>query len=133
VAQRFLPPLVVAILLGLLGMHALNLPDSSPESGHAAHSHLGQTATDAVDDTPVGTAVDSPVLEAGAGIGGLAILCCGAMLVVVLALVWLVGRFRRGTLSGPGPLRLLTDFVGSHATRHGQGPPYVWDFSVTRC
>lgn len=131
-AKRLLQAFVISILLGILGMHALSLPGLSPEGTHADHS---QQFDQAVAGAALGVepSQDPPATESGGGARTLVVLCCGAMLGVALGVAWLLARRRSQTVADPRPLRMLQQVGLGHTTRHGQGPPYVWTFSVIRC
>ena len=131
-AKRLLQAFVISILLGILGMHALSLPGLPPEGSHADHSqHLDQAVAGAA--LGVEPSQDPPATESGGGARTLVALCCGAMLGVALGLVWLLARRRSRAVADPRPLRMLQQLGVGQRTRHGQGPPYLWTFSVIRC
>lgn len=136
-----LAAVVVSIVLGILGMHALSthgVVDGHPSAvGAVAHP----AAVHAHDAAPAGgghTAgippdASAPSIGLGPhGLGDMVMLCVAMLAAAAVALLVrlaLRGVARRGVLllardhrvhpATPGPL--------------GTGPPYVWRFSVIRC
>lgn len=138
---------VLAVLFGILGMHALNSHGAmgSPASAGAGHQMSSMSAmADTVGDMVIATAgeqaaqlgaplaaVISDPSDGDHGPAGMLMLCL-AMLVAVAIALGVVGR------SG-GPFRWLPSFHTSKAVRwpnavvRDSGPPSVWKFSVIRC
>lgn len=121
--RRLLPGLVLALALGILGMHAL-----------AAHGSHGQVAAASATPLPEGMSHgghhDAP--DEGPVTDDLVMLCAVMLLAAGVALVSLLLRRAAGTsvLPAPAPLaRLWTPTP----LRLGAGPPAVWRYSVTRC
>lgn len=146
-SSRALPALltaaVVSIVLGILGMHALG-----------THGVVGDSAmTSRMTDAPAGmdrdmsagshntdptalTASSSSTAPAG-GEGhdmGSMVMLCAAMLAGVAAGVLLALRMWRAVSTPVLRLNRLLPRVPALVTaRLGNGPPYVWNFSVIRC
>ena len=146
--------LLAAVILGILGMHALARHDAMPPGGTVDRPSAGAAVTlmpmghahraggtVASDDAPVagtrptsaavGTsvrAVDPP----GSPMSTMIMLCAAMLLTAGGAL--LVLRLRRLVGTGglpPAPPR--RPLVTRLAARVGTGPPYVWEYSVVRC
>ena len=125
--------LVAALVVGILGMHALPLhgPPSEAYAVATAPDHGGHVAADgAASSAPAGSAPDH-------GSGGHAdhlLMLCAAMLAVA-ALLLLAGLLVRAVR----PVRLVGAFapVALAATVRSwvraTGPPPAWRFSVVRC
>ncbi len=126
---------VAAVVLGILGMHALSLhgtaaTGASPAGGlHAVSDHTPAEATTATADAPDG--------EHDSGHGGAghdAVMLCVAMLAaaagMLLALAGLRHRAPPVWAELPAALALR---VTARARPGGTGPPPVWEFSVVRC
>jgi hypothetical protein len=138
---------VVAIVLGILGMHGID--------AHGVHRH--GALTDARAATPsdaVGTAhapvapghgdahlpgrsgTDAPAHAGGdlgdaGGMGGMVMLCVAMLAGAAAALLALLGRPPRAWVvvqRARGVWR-----PAPRALRIGTGPPHVWRFSVIRC
>jgi hypothetical protein len=136
-----LAALVAALVVGILGMHALTLhgPPSSepyaaapaapaaPAADHGAgHGNVHEPATSA----PVGSAPDH---GAGQHSDHLVMLC--AAMLAVAALLLLAGLLVRTVR----PVRLLGAFAPlalaatARSWVRATGPPPAWQFSVIRC
>lgn len=129
-----LAALVAALVVGILGMHALTFhgPSSeayaaAPAADHGAgHGNAHEPATSA----PIGSAPDR---GAGQHSDHLVMLC--AAMLAVAALVLLAGLLVRAVR----PVRLVGAFapVALAATVRSwvraTGPPPAWQFSVIRC
>lgn len=133
---------VVSVVLGIVGMHALS-----------THGLVGTTAPSAVSSpviSPVASATKSavtgPVTGAHAGMSSVApeggnghsmgsmVMLCVAMLAATAGALLLVflGVRRRSRVWAPHPT--LPASAARWATaRLGASPPYVWQFSVIRC
>ena len=151
-ARRLTFALLAAVILGILGMHALARHDAMPPGGTVdrpsagaavtlmpmGHAHrAGGTVASA--DAPVagptspavGTSVRT-VEPPGSAMSTMLVLCAAMLLTAGGAL--LVLRLRR--LVGTGGLPLAPPrrpLVTRLAARVGTGPPYVWEYSVVRC
>lgn len=132
-----LAALVAALVVGILGMHALTLHGPSSEAyaaaPAAAHGHHGAghgSAPEPATSAPVGSAPDH---GAGQHSDHLVMLC--AAMLAVAALLLLAGLLVRAVR----PVRLLGAFapVALAATVRSwvraTGPPPAWQFSVIRC
>lgn len=139
---------VVSMVLGILGMHALNTHGVMSNTDHAS-------MTTAVSTPMSGSATDmsaAPLTNVAAGVAGVAsltvpgggnghdmgdlgdmVMLCVAMLAAVAgALLVLLRRLRylpRVWAHLPGPITVTKRIT----TRQGTGPPPVWEFSVIRC
>lgn len=138
---RALPALlaaaVAAVVLGILGMHALNLHGTTTMSSMAGttghHEVPGTSEAAELELAPVGGAVAGEPAQPGHGMGDMVMLCAAMLAVAGLALLtllllhrvprssWSLARWRLVSLRGPVPART------------GSGPPSVWAFSVIRC
>lgn len=150
---RVLPALltaaVAAIVLGIIGMHALS---NHGVMGTTDHSTMTSPVTSLLDgahgDTHGSTAtgpVTSPTTGAHAGmpagpdggdghnLGSMVMLCFAMLAAAAGALLLLfLGLRRKPRIRAhrPGALTTVTKWV---TARLGTGPPYVWNFSVIRC
>lgn len=151
-ARTALAALVVALVVGILGMHAL-ASHGTPEAPAATSSMTGMTsaheaamATGGAHDghahttghhTPgMATAESGPDPGSGSGSGhgmGSMVMLCVVMLAAaaLTLLVLLAVGFVRRVL----PTTLQPAAVRAQALQwvRGTGPPYVWQFSVIRC
>lgn len=143
--SRALPALlaaaVVSIVLGIIGMHALNThgvtgstdhtmtsPVTSPMTG--AHADMSSDMSASPDTgNPAGLVPDG---GNGSDMGSMVMLCfamlaatAGALLLLVLG----VRRMPRVWAHLPAP----TIVTRSVTARLGTGPPPAWEFSVIRC
>ncbi|KRE94327.1 hypothetical protein ASG76_13205 [Nocardioides sp. Soil774] len=134
-----LSSVVASIVLGIIGMHALS---THGVMGSTDHSAMTSPMTGAHDE--MSGLLTSPASEANAGIVSIApdsgdghdmgtmVMLCLAMLAAAAALLLvLVGLRRRPRVWAHR--HAITTTVTRWATRHGTGPPYVWNFSVIRC
>lgn len=136
---------VAAIVIGILGMHAIDLhgahvgggdqrtdhhaaPAAAAPAAAAVHHRSRSTTADATADAP-----DAPT-DAGGDPGGMVMLCM-AMLAGASVLALVLRRLHRDGRAGlPAPLvRWSTVRVGAVAAYLGTGPPPVCRFSVIRC
>jgi hypothetical protein len=155
--RLLLPVLLAAIVLGILGMHALARHGAMP--GHGADHHPGAaTATSGTAEVshrdghgaPVAEPASEPaagmaLVASGAGFSvatvgsldfplGEMTMLCAAMLLTAAAGALLSVRLRRvASADGFSVARLRSAIVRLLAARAGTGPPYVWEFSVVRC
>ena len=158
--RSWLAPLVAALVVGILGMHALashgtpaaaaapassmatmsttGMPaghDAAMTAGtsHAGHDHAVATSRPATQATS--TSVD-PAASSGHGPGhgmaGMVMLCVVMLAAAALTLlvVLAAGLFRPLL-----PAAFMPAAVRDRALRwvRGTGPPYEWQFSVIRC
>lgn len=129
---------VLALLLGLIGMHALSLhgantgSTASPAADYGTHtaSHVSPDVDHGIDHATSDDGVGDHGGHSGHGSGAMLMICL-AVLAATLSLLWPalargVGhiQFLRLTPTRIAPLRSL---------RLGTGPPPVWQFSVIRC
>lgn len=137
----FLASAVAAVIVGLLGMHAL-LPHSthgdavaaSTQADHAAADHTAADHT-AADHRAAGPADDPGRADAGDGQATDAAVLCAALLLSAagtsLLLRALVGRAPRAwrLRRASEPPRAAV----ARTARRATGPPPEWAFSVVRC
>lgn len=146
VRPGLLAPVVVAIVLGILGMHGIdahgvNLHGSTTRAAAAPATAVmadhGPVAVDSHHALSAGTpSSDAPGHPAGhaGGTGGVVMLCVAMLAGAALALLTLL--VRRGRLP---KVWAILDPAGRARTavpavvRVGTGPPAVWRFSVIRC
>ena len=146
VRPALLAPAVVAIVLGILGMHGI---DAHGVTMHGAVAHA-EAATSMVmpvhDPDPVegGEAHSTPHPETSAaghnsgdagGMGGMGMLCVAMLAGAAAALLaFLVRRGSRPKVWAVlKPARRGWHPAPPHMWRIGTGPPSVWRFSVIRC
>jgi hypothetical protein len=147
VRPALLVPAVVAIVLGILGMHGFDTHGVNLH-GTMAHTEAGTSAASVMPDhDPVaaergdahstahpGTSAAGPVSGEAVGMTGLVMLCVAMLAGAAAALLALLVRRSRlpkvwallqpaGRVWRPEPLVL----------RVGTGPPSAWRFSVIRC
>ena len=149
--RSLLTAAVVAIVAGIIGMHALTTHGAMAATDHASMTAaMGSPATMTADDSetlrPHGidaaaTATVSGVSVAGPrrGMGGMGdmngmVMLCGFMITAAAAtlllflLAWrLIPVLPTRRRSAAATLRRLV------TTHHETGPPPVWEFSVIRC
>lgn len=135
---------VLAVLFGILGMHALNSHGAmaGQTSGGAQHQMSSSSAPEQGHTTAatvvvnLGQAIDpasSDALSAPAGSGhgptGMLMLCLAMLVAVALtvAAVWRSGKPLWRRLRPPHVVGRL------RAAARGAGPPPSWEFSVIRC
>lgn len=138
---------VVSIILGILGMHALSthgVMDGADHGGHPAMSGTG-AMTSETSDPAAGLLVDpvvDPVADpaaAGAGeggghdMGGMVMLCAAMLAATAAALLLLVLGLRRVPRFWALLPTAVTTMTRGVTSRPGTGPPPVWEFSVIRC
>lgn len=128
VLPRALLLVVVAIVVGILGMHALG-------SSHAMAMH-GASHSEAAGAVPVDATVGPTVVGSDDGPGhgtGTMMMLCGSMLASAGALLLALFAWRRPPRVWA---RLRSYALGAApptARIWGTGPPPVWEFSVIRC
>ena len=136
--------LLCAVILGILGMHALSqhctmTAGEATTSGHhsgasasasAMGTGMGTGMAMAVEVVATGTDVVSP---SGGGPGaGSAMIC--AFIVLVGASALLLARLRRlPTRASHAVRRVRGTWRRRVVLATGAGPPYLWDNSVVRC
>jgi len=146
-AGRVMPALlaaaVVSIVLGIVGMHALNTHGVMSDADHATMtSPMTGQGTGAHGDLAAGTSdlggvagavAAPPVGDNGHHPGSMVMLCvailaavAGALLLLLLGLLR-IPRVRAHLLATPVALHRWA------TARLGTGPPPVWEFSVIRC
>lgn len=154
VRPALLAPVVVAIVLGILGMHGIDAhgvnshgsmthPDAAnPATAVMAdHKHVAVHSADAPSggNTSSGDVAGHPSghvagTEGMGDVGGMVMLCVAMLAGAALALLTLL--VRRGRLPDVWPVlgpagRVRTPVLA--VLRVGTGPPVVWRFSVIRC
>lgn len=141
-----LAAVVVSIVLGIIGMHALSThgvigstdhsamtspPTSSMTGSHGDMPAFSQTS--AVPEAHTGIASPAPDRGDGHHMGKMVMLCLAMLAATAAALLLLLVALRlrpRVWAHRPAtPTTITTWFTA----RHGTGPPYVWQFSVIRC
>lgn len=143
---RMLPLVVVAIVIGILGMHALTAShamamDSAGHSSAAAATTGNPSPAKAEGVDLIGTVsilsdtTGPAVVDAGDGSGhgmGTMMMLCAAMLVSAGALLLALFAWRRS----PRVWARLTTYAvrsGPPTWITNTGPPSAWEFSVIRC
>lgn len=127
-----LSTLVAVVVLGILGMHALQA-----QAGHAgmeARAGAGMGAASHGDDVAVSVGSDSVTVSAPAltpSMPGMAMLCAFMLLGVGLAL--LLARYGRRVGAALHRVPPTVVVAVRETARRATGPPFVWDFSVVRC
>ena len=132
--------LVVSVVLGIVGMHALNTHGVMG----AEHSTVTTTMTGAhadmatapVTGDPAGlTAHTSSTAHGGDGpsLGSMVMLCFAMLVATAGALLLLFVGLRRRSRAGIHRPTVHTTAATRVTARLGSGPPYVWQFSVNRC
>lgn len=132
---------VIALLFGLLGMHALSIghgvmPGHPDQMGQISDAGITAHAGPTVTAVPSGHAAVSATDGSGGGgdqeMGGMLMLCLavlGAAAALLLSRVFMRGLlWRRPTLDAV--IALLV--AATHRVRSSRPPP-VWEFSVIRC
>ena len=139
--SRALPALlaaaVVSVVLGIIGMHALNTHGVMGNTDHAMTSPATSPMTGAHADMSAGPETGSPTGSVpggdnGPGMGSMVMLCFAMLVATAGALLLLllgVRRMPRVWAHLPAP----TTVTGWVTARLGTGPPPVWEFSVIRC
>lgn len=132
-----LATLVAALVVGILGMHALTLHDPSSEAyaaaPTAAHGDHAGSHVDMHESAPGGPAGETPEDGSGHHADHLLMLC--AAMLAVAALLLLAGLLVRIVR----PVRLVGAFAPLAPTAtvrswvRATGPPPAWQFSVIRC
>lgn len=128
---------IVAIVLGIVGMHALNTHGVAGATDHAMTSSMAGAHADMSADMSAGPESGSPtgsVPDGGDGhnLSGMVMLCLAMLAATAGALLLLrlgVRRMPRVWAHLPAPIS-VTRWV---TTRLGTGPPPLWEFSVIRC
>lgn len=137
-----LPLSVAAIILGILGMHAFNLPgvgmphSSAMGGGHATtsvHAHgVGEHTTAAAGALQAGTGTEAG-RASEEGLQSMLMLCVG-MLVAGSIMVPLLRAMGRVTSTQLAFLEPVERFINpSVLTFARAGPPSLWEYSVIRC
>jgi len=129
----------VSIVLGIVGMHALNThgvmgnTDHSTMTGPMPGTH-GEASTGSVASDPAGpTSTTSSTTQDGDGPSPSSmVILCFAMLAAAAGALLFLGLLRTPRDWAHRPIAPST--VARWVTaRLGTGPPYVWEFSVIRC
>lgn len=153
-----LAPVVVAIVLGILGMHGISahgtdrhgsvtraatatpaaavVPDHRSGAAHGtdAHSVGNASGSDAAGSDAAGSDAAGRPAGHAEGTGGMVMMCVAMLAGAAVALLTLLVRRARlpeawASLGPAGRLRVAVPAV----LRVGAGPPVVWRFSVIRC
>lgn len=129
--RTLLLAVVVAIVLGVLGMHALSphgsgaaVTDTKVTGEAAMHTHGGHTGVEATVHQPGAPAHDMDNM----------VMLCVAMVAsaaVSLLMLFLISRVPTSWVLARARLRAV--FAHPTPAVFGAGPPPVWAFSVVRC
>ena len=126
---------VAALVLGILGMHALTLranadggPSSSATHASAGHADAALSGERQVAQAERSGATDSDPPEGH----GLAHLCLAA-LAAAATLLALRGAGVLGARSAVSTVHAATTLLTGRSVVLRRGPPHVWAFSVIRC
>lgn len=149
-----LAAVVVSVVLGIIGMHALSThgvmgttdhsamtspvisPVTSPVTSPMPGSHgdmSGDPLTSAVAGAHAGMSSMSPQEGHGHSLGSMVMLCFAMLAATAGALLLLLLGLRRQPrvwAHRPAVPTTVTQWVTAQL---GTGPPYVWQFSVIRC
>lgn len=143
-ARGALVLLVGALVVGILGMHALathGTPAASATTAVVASSHAtaGETAGHrmTMGDHHLSAQAAHPAASAdGAGsghdMGSMVMLCVVMLAAAALTLLALLAVRPVGPLL-PAALQPAAAYAVARRWVRGTGPPYVWAFSVIRC
>jgi hypothetical protein len=147
--SRALPALlttaVAAIVLGIIGMHALSthgvmgITDHSTMTGPTVSPMVGahgDMSTGPVTSPPIGEHTGMPAGpdgEDGHNLGSMVMLCFAMLAATAGALLLLLLGLRYKPRVWDYPLPAPTTLTRWVTARLGTGPPYVWNFSVIRC
>ena len=141
-SRALLAAAVVSIVLGIVGMHALNIHGvlsttdhatmTSPMTGAQGDMSSGQATSDPAGVTAT---VSTSVPDGGNGhtMGSVVMLCLAMLAATAGALLLLtfgLRRMPRVWAHLPAARTTVTRWV---TARLGAGPPPVWEFSVIRC
>jgi Family of unknown function (DUF6153) len=134
--RYWLPLVVAALIVGILGMHALNLPGvgmphmSVTAAGHdtpgMSNAHLHEIVAGSAVEVVQSQPPDGPHPD-------MAMLCVGMLVAGALMIPLLRSLARRLRPMWVLPHLPARCFEQWHSTPGGVGPPYVWENSVTRC
>ncbi|PKH37867.1 hypothetical protein CXG46_20995 [Nocardioides alpinus] len=145
-----LAAVVVSVVLGIIGMHALSThgvmgttdhsamtsPVTSRASSPTAGAHgdmSGDPLTSAAAGAHAGMSSMAPQEGHGHSLGSMVMLCFAMLAATAGALLLLLLGLRRQPrvwAHRPAVPTTVTQWV---TARLGTGPPYVWQFSVIRC
>lgn len=133
---RALAALVVALVAGILGMHALTL-HGTPVAAHEAHAATAGVEAMAMADGHVDHTAAAGAPGTHHGSGGHAehlLMLCAVMLggaaIALLGLLLLPAQHPLRPLRALMPAVVVPTLV---ARVRATGPPPVWEFSVIRC
>ena len=127
---------VVAIVLGIIGMHALNTHGATADTDHAAMSMTTETHADTSVHAPMSGPVTVTAGMADSGNGHDMedmVMLCAAMLAAAGALVLLTFGLRRTPRVWAHLLISPATLARRVTARRATGPPPAWEFSVIRC
>lgn len=149
IRSRALPALlaavVVSIVVGIVGMHALNTHGVLGSTDHATMtspmtSPMTSLMTGAHADTSSGMSAGPetgspadvvPAGDNGPSMGSMVMLCFAMLAAAAGALLFLgLLRTPRDRAHRPSSASTVVRWI---TARLGTGPPYVWEFSVIRC
>lgn len=126
--RRLLATAALAVVLGILGMHALSLSDGF-DGGHGPDAAAATMDAMHHDGAPAPAPGDGQHQDHSVAMLCLAML--GGAAVTVVLLLLLVGRLPRlATAVARAPRSIRSVLVDRPARA---GPPVVWEFSVIRC
>ncbi|GAA0984358.1 DUF6153 family protein [Nocardioides aquaticus] len=123
-----LAAVVVSIVLGILGMHALSTHGVMGGADHGGHAAMGDDTGGASSDP-----ADSPAVG-GHDTGGMVMLCAAMLAATAAAALLLLTHRTRRTprFWALLPAATTTTTTTGVTPRLGTGPPPVWAFSVIR-
>lgn len=128
-----LPACVAVVVLGILGMHALDHEATMAEHPGMSMTDTAGAAVEALAAPVVAGAASTPSVSAPEHSMADMMMLCVAMLVAA-ALGLLLALALRRVARTPSLVDRVRHLVTTLAPqRAGTGPPYVWEFSVIRC
>ena len=151
-----LPPVVVAVVVGILGMHVLSGSHAMPmgTGGAATHASMaveiapapdlervtGSPRTDSVRTLLPAPGYPGPTSSMVRGVGGAAGHGMGSMMMLCVAMLLRAGAtllalfaFRRRPRMWAHLSAAASRSIAPPAGRPSTGPPPAWEFSVVRC
>jgi hypothetical protein len=131
---------VVAIVLGIIGMHALTTHSVMTNGDHTATGPMASDPADHViagmvgeaDAAPAAGPVLGPASGSGHGMGDMVMLCA-FMLGAAGVLLLILRALRRSPASWIYVRAVSHAYVQLPRLRADTGPPPAWEFSVIRC
>jgi hypothetical protein len=148
VLPALLAAVVVSLVLGIVGMHALTTHGLGGGAGHAAmdmptattahlSSHDAPTTVEPTTLAAAAAAAAVPSVVAGGdtghGVGHMMMLCVAMIALGTGTLLLALLGLRRLTRLWAHLATAATALFNSFRVRVANGPPPVWEFSVIRC